>query len=175
MKIILVAAMSVDGKITRGDEADVAEWTSPEDKDFFSNIIKENKLIVMGSATYESVKQDLSHSAERLRIIMTRYPEKYKNDFIKDQLEFTDLSPTDLIKNLTKRGFKQMLLLGGAKIYGIFLKERLVNEIYLTIEPKIFGKGKPLVDLQELKVELKLQSIKKLNEQGTLLLYYKLK
>lgn len=172
MKVTLVAAMSIDGKITRGEEQDVSKWTSLEDKAFLHTMITKNNLFVMGSGTYEVVKKILTHTSERLRVVMTKRPEKYKNDFIKGQLEFSDLSPTSLVKNLSERGFKQMLLLGGAKIYGIFLNENLVDEIYLTLEPKIFGIGKPLVDLQELNIQLKLQSVKKLNEQGSLLLHY---
>lgn len=172
MKVILVVAMSLDGKITRGDENDISKWTSQEDKDFFYGMISKNNLIVMGSGTYEAVKKNLKLDGKKLRMVMTRHPEKYKNNFIKDQLEFSSDSPTQLIDSLAKRGFKQMLLLGGSKIYGLFLKEKLVNEIYLSIEPKIFGSGKMLADFNELNITLKLQSVKKLNEQGTLLLHY---
>lgn len=172
MKVILVVASSADGKITRGAESDVSKWTSQEDKDFFYGLIKKNNLIVMGAGTYEAVKKNLVHTPERLRVVMTRQPEKYRNDFIKDQLEFSDLFPTQLMDSLSKRGFEQMLLVSGGIINGLFLKENLVDEIYLTVEPKIFGSGKSLVDFNELNINLELQNIKKLNRKGTLLVHY---
>ena len=65
-----------------------------------------------------------------------------------------------------------MLLVGGGKTNALFLEASLVNEIYLTVEPKLFGMGKSLIAEGNFTKNLKLQSVKKLNEQGTLLLKY---
>jgi len=67
-----------------------------------------------------------------------------------------------------------MLLLGGGTINALFLKESLVDELYLTLEPRIFGKGKTLVREGEFEVLLELMNIKRLNQSGTLLLKYKI-
>ena len=69
-------------------------------------------------------------------------------------------------------GYKKILLVGGATINGLFLKENLVDELYLTIEPKIFGSGKNIIEGQLLDSKLKLLNIQKINKEGTLLLKY---
>ena len=53
-----------------------------------------------------------------------------------------------------------------------FLKEQLIDEVWLTIEPKIFGTGGNFVIEEELDIDLKLLSCEKVNEQGTLITKY---
>ncbi|HVZ11530.1 MAG TPA: dihydrofolate reductase family protein [Patescibacteria group bacterium] len=172
MKITLVAVTSLDGCITYGDETDIYKWTSPEDQDFFFKKIQESKLIIMGSGTYEVIKSNIQHSANRLRVVLTKHPEKYKKDEINGQLEFSDEMPSQLINRLSS--FEEALLLGGSKVYSSFMRESLVDEIYLTIEPTIFGKGKRLFNPYNLRSNWSLVSFKKLNDKGTILLRYKL-
>lgn len=170
MKVILVAVSSLNGKITKGSESHIYSWTSKEDSQMFSSLIEKNNLIVMGSKTYESVRKIIKHKKNKLRIVLTRNPEKYSKETIRGSLEFTDESPLKLIARLGNRGYKKMLVVGGAVTNTLFLKSKLVNEIYLTIEPKIFGTGKNLISDENLDISLKLISIEKLNNQGTLLL-----
>jgi dihydrofolate reductase len=66
------------------------------------------------------------------------------------------------------------LLVGGATINGLFLKHNLVDELFLTIEPKIFGSGKNMTEGKLLNSKLQLKSVKKINKIGTLLLKYKI-
>jgi len=66
-----------------------------------------------------------------------------------------------------------MLLVGGSTVNTLFLKHSLVDELYITTEPYIFGTGKTIVEDEDLYVSLKLISFKKLNKQGTLRLKYK--
>lgn len=47
-----------------------------------------------------------------------------------------------LSRDLYKRGYKNVLVEGGPTLLGSFLKENLIDEIFLTIAPKIFGSGK---------------------------------
>ena len=66
-----------------------------------------------------------------------------------------------------------MLLVGGSKIYSSFMKEGLVDELYLTIEPVVFGNGKNLFSDESFETKLELVSSKKLNKKGTILLKYR--
>jgi dihydrofolate reductase len=180
MKIILVAVTSINGKLTKGDPStdsgqasNIYTWTSKEDQTFFSNLIHQNNLIVMGAHTYEAVKDQLKLSEERLRVIMTRNPDKYSQNEIKGQLEFTQESPDQIVKRLEQKGYKQMLVVGGGQINTLFLKSRLIDEIYLTLEPKVFGKGTDVVSELGFEADLELMSMEKLNAKGTILLKYK--
>lgn len=174
MKVTMVAVASLNGKTTKGKDTNIYSWTSKEDSKLFFSLIEKNNLIVMGSKTYEQARKLIKHKKNKLRVVLTRNPEKYSKESIKEMLEFTNETPLALIKQLESRGYKKMLLVGGSQANSLFLKSKLVNEIYLTLEPKIFGSGRILIVDENLDISLKLISIKKLNKKGTLLLKYKI-
>lgn len=169
----MIAVMSIDGKITRWEDSqDVSIWASAEDQEFFVSMIRKHKVLVMGRKSYDAVKGKLKIEDGRLRIVMTSSPEKYRNDEISGKLAFTNETPQELVNRLEKEGHTELLLLGGSAIYTSFLKANLVTDLYLTIEPKIFGEGKMLVDEERFNIDLKLHSMKQVNSNGTVVLHY---
>lgn len=173
MKLTMVMLSSVDGKTTKGNDSNIYTWTSIEDQKYFFSLIKKNNLIIMGRETYDASKPVIKLEKGKLRIVLTRSPKNYSNETIKGQLEFSDETPEKLIQRLPTLEYKKALLVGGSIINGLFLKHNLVDELYLTIEPRIFGKGKNIIEGQLLDKSLQLTSVKKLNKNGTLLLKYK--
>ena len=174
MKVVMIAVSSLNGKITKGNDPNIYSWTSKEDSKLFFSLIEKSNLIVMGSKTYETVRKFIKHKKNRLRVVLTRNPQKYSKETIKGLLEFSSESPLSLIERLGRRGYKKMLLVGGATINSLFLKQKLVSEIYLTLEPILFGSGTNLIKENNFDKQLKLVSIKRLNDQGTLQLKYKI-
>ncbi len=172
MFINLAMVSSVDGKITKGSMSDIADWTSEEDKEHFASLIKKNDLIIMGKNTYIAAKPIMKLTPKKLRIVITSKPEQYAKETIPNQLEFTSDSPNKLIKKLEKRGYKKALLVGGSHTNAAFLKKNLVDKLLLTVEPKLFAAGKPLIAEENLNINLQLKQGKKLNARGTLLLTY---
>lgn len=176
MKIILVNVSSLDGRFTKWTGKNIYEWSSREDYEFFIKTRAENNLLVMGSATFDHVrkidKAGLKPEKERLRVILTKTPEKYKKFKVPGQMEFSSDSPKNLVKRLEKLGYTQMLLVSGGKVANSFFNEGLVDELWLTLEPQIFGSGKSIASGKDLNIKLKLNSIEKLNKNGTLLLKY---
>lgn len=166
---------TVNGKITEGGDIKVYKWTSKEDKQHFEALVAQHNLIIMGSSTYVAAKKVIKPEAGKLRVIVTRNPEKYAEDTIPNQLEFTSASPQDIVKQCEERGFTEMLLAGGGQINTLFFNAKLVDELILTIEPKLFGTGKGIVDETVNPTEMQLISVEKLNEEGTLLAHYKVK
>ena len=65
-----------------------------------------------------------------------------------------------LAARFEKENYGTMLVVGGAHIATSFLKEGLIDEIWLTIEPKIFGKGGNFVTEQELDLELQIDKLR---------------
>lgn len=171
MKIIMAAVVSTNGKLTHGSDSDIYKWTSPEDQRFFFDLIAKNKVIVMGSGTYEAIQKRIKLDEKRLRIVLTRKPDKYKKEAVPGQLEFSSETPRQLINRLIN--YREILLVGGSQVYASFLKEGLVDEIYLTIEPVLFGKGKNLFAEGKFNSNLKLERLERLNKKGTLLLKYR--
>lgn len=48
----------------------------------------------------------------------------------------------DLVSMLQEKGYKRVLVEGGPTLLTSFLKEDLIDEIFLTVSPKIFGSEK---------------------------------
>lgn len=172
MKITLAMVLSVDGKSTKWDLPDQS-WASEEDKLHLIKLISENNLILMGGKTYESAKTHISPKEGKLRIVLTRNPQKFSGEEIPGQLEFVNQPVEELIKDLEYKGFNKMLLLSGEGLNKELFEAGLIDEIILTVEPKIFGSGRGMVSGAKLDLNLKLLKHEKLNGQGTMLLHYR--
>jgi dihydrofolate reductase len=164
---------TANGKITEGEESRIYKWTSKEDKAHFEGMVAKHNCIIMGSSTYEAAKKVIKPEPGKLRIVLTRRPEKYSEIEIPGQLEFKTVTPRELVDTLIEKGITEILLAGGGQINALFFNENLVDELYLTIEPVLFGEGKNIVDETVAEVPLQLITVEKLNEKGTILLHYK--
>jgi dihydrofolate reductase len=86
------------------------------------------------------------------------------------RLEFVEEAPVDLIRRLESEGVTSVVIGGGSFVYSSFLREQLVTDVFLTIEPILFGEGISLAESFG-DVKLKLVESKMLGEQ-TVLLHY---
>jgi dihydrofolate reductase len=171
MKVILVFVSTVDGKVTKWGKPPVNAWTSHEDQQYFTELWKKSNLIVMGSNTFNA--DPIKTAPNQLLIVLTKHPENYKNNEIPGQVEFTSESPTELVIRFESKGYNQMTVVGGAHVATSFIKDQLIDEIWLTIEPKIFGSGGNLVVDEKMDISLQLLSFEKINPEGTLINKYK--
>lgn len=172
MKIILAMVMSLDGKTTRWDGDRISRWTSKEDQAHFFALLEKHEVIIMGRKTFEAVKSAIKLSPEHLRVVITHTPEKYSEFIVGNQLEFTKNLPFQLLEKLKRRGYNNILLVGGEQVNTSFFKEKLIDELWLTVEPVLFGNGNSLLSTERLHVSMKLKEIQRLNKKGTLLLKY---
>jgi dihydrofolate reductase len=170
MKIVLVFVATLDGKVTKWGDPIVTSWSSQKDKEYFREIWNDSRLIVMGSTSFRSTR--LKPSPEHLLVVMTRDPSKYKEKEVPGQLEFSDESPSRLAKRFETDGIEQMVVIGGSHVATSFFKDHLIDELWLTIEPRIFGTGGNFVTEEKLDIDLHLISCEKVNEQGTLITKY---
>ncbi|MEO8148323.1 MAG: dihydrofolate reductase family protein, partial [Bacteroidia bacterium] len=136
MKVVLVFVSTLDGKITKWGDPHVKDWTSQNDQEYYKKIWNNARLIVMGSNTFKA--ECFSRSPNHLFVVMTKHFSEYKKYEVPDQLEFTDKSPVELTELFEKKGFETMVVVGGPHVATSFLKEQLIDELWLTIEPKIF-------------------------------------
>lgn len=171
MKIDAIFAMSINGYITNGSDPDVTKWTSKEDKAHFNSFKDKYDLHIMGSTTFEAMRQVLKNREGLLRIIITSNPDKYRRLMQHGKLEFYSGELGSLVSQLKERGYDQALLLGGAQTFGSFLRAGFVNKLYLTVEPIIFEDGTLLANGQP-GASLSLESSSRLNDQGSLLNIY---
>lgn len=166
--VTLLMAMTVDGKIAR-NSAHAVNWTSKEDKAFFVAKTKEAGAVIMGRRTYDTIKRPLPG---RFTLVVTSRPESQTP--IAGTLEFMSGSPREALKELSRRGYTKAVLVGGAQLNGAFLKEELIDEMFITIEPRIFGEGLGLFSEISCDVSLELLRMEKLS-QDVMVLHYKVK
>lgn len=173
MDVTLTAVVSLDGKLTKHGSPNVSSWASQEDQQFFRTLLSQHDVIVIGSGTYQAIKDSLVLEPERLRIVLTSRPADFVTEQIEGQLEFHNETPKQLVKRLYASGRRRLLLAGGPQMMHDFLASGLVSLVHLTVEPRLFGSGKPFLAGLPLDIQLQLMEYKQLNEQGTLLLTYK--
>ena len=168
-KVTLIAAMSIDGFIAPKDKEILPSttWTSKEDWHFFTKKSKEIGTMILGSKTFETIKKALP---ERKMIVMTSQPERYAN-YNDQNLSFSKATAEEILADLAKQGCEAVALCGGSHIYSLFMQKGLIDNMFLTIEPYVFGEGVKLFNGRS-EQKFKLLSQEKLNDSGTLLLEF---
>ena len=172
MKLSLSFAASLNGKITKGLDKDVEKWTSSEDQEHLENIRRDVDVLIRSGVTYEIAKDKIEQAKDRLHIIITRDSEKFENEQKDGFLEFVTGDLKEIKENLANRGYKNALLSAGSGLAAAFMKERLIDELIITYEPKVFGQGKPMFNDFEGNLDLKLAKLKQANDRGTIIAFY---
>jgi len=180
VKVILFCSISIDGKIARNVNDDLW-WTGRADKKMFAELSRKIGVVIFGRRTYDQmllIYRRLGRmdrlTKNRLIKVMTR---KVKSSrFVEEQVEFTNNSPKDVLRELEDRGFGGVVIGGGAQINCLFLKQDLVDEIWLSLAPVLLGKGLDLVVSDRfLDKRMKLLKIEKIDADGVILKYRVLK
>jgi dihydrofolate reductase len=165
MKIFIIAALTADGFIGR-DSDHLSDWTSKADKHLFIKLTKEAGAIVMGSRTFATIGRALPG---RRMIVYTSRPEHISTPGV----ETTTERPKDLVDRLTKEHVPGLAICGGREIYTLFMNSGLVQELYVTVSPVLFGSGISLFgNVQITNLELLEEQ---LLDDATVLLHYKVK
>ncbi len=165
MRIYAVAALTVDGFIGRFS-GHFADWTGEEDKKVFVRLTKEAGVMVMGSKTFATIGRALP---ERRNIVMTSQPEEIKVEGV----EATSETPEALVQRLSEEGVENLAVIGGAGIYTAFMQAGLMDELYVTYVPVVFGSGLTMFK-GELDAKLELREQETLGD-GSVLVHYIIK
>ncbi len=163
MKVILVMALTLDGKIGK-DASDPVDWTGSADKKKFVEITKDAGVVLLGSTTFDSIGRPLPN---RKNIVLTRNKERVSDT---ENLVFTDQNPEEILDDLAQQGYTSAALIGGSTINTLFAKKNLIDEVYITIVPRLFGQGLSLFN-GPLDMQLKLLKTETI-EDGFILLKY---
>ena len=164
--IIAIAAVTLDGRIA-AHEKHFSDWTSAEDKDVMRKLLDGSDVVLVGHNTYKTAIQPLS---KRSCIVLTSSVTEVKKE--SDLVTYINPQYSDLKKILSE--YAIVACLGGTQTYTYLLEHGMLDEIYLTIEPIIFGTGLPLFQTKHsVQQRWNLISMKSLNEHGSMLLHYK--
>lgn len=162
MKIIMMMAMTADGKIARNDNH-FPNWTSREDKALFAQITKKHGAVLMGDKTFWTFPAPLR---DRLNVVFTLEKSPPKIEGVK----WVSGEPEKVLEELEKMGYESAILGGGCYLNSLFLRKKLIDEIILTIEPRLFGSGLSLFS-DDVNVNLELLEAKKINHASIMLKY----
>ena len=168
MKVILYMAMSANGMIAKSD--DDTKWVSDTEWESFRSVIRDAGCLVIGHRTYE---------------IMTKQPELAALDNVRmvvvSKQDFSVVSPEHIIAHSPEEAleklkcFATVVVAGGGMLNASFLEQKLVDEIYLDVEPLFFGKGIKLFADGDFETRLELLETKKLSPNEIQLHYRVLK
>lgn len=166
-------AQSLNGYIAK--ENDDMSWIGKADKQRFEQETKKAGNVVMGRNTYEVMQTDGEFPLRgRLNVVMTRDlpAEPAGKDFL-----FTSIPPGEVVNYLQGEDFERIMIVGGGKLAKSFLEAGLIDELYLTVEPVILGRGVPFLESQDfleegnLQIDLKLLEVINLSEDEIQLHY----
>ncbi|MCH7828414.1 dihydrofolate reductase [Patescibacteria group bacterium] len=171
MTTFIIAALTADGFIGKDSTHSPLTWRSEGDRKFFIERTKQAGLAIMGLNTAKTSKRPLPG---RRNIIYADNKDQLLHWQEYGEWEITQDNPKELLSRLKKDGHKEIAICGGATIYTMFMEQNLVDKLYLSIEPVLFGKGITLFN-KELDTKLQLKNVSKLGEQTILLEYNVLK
>lgn len=166
MKVIIYSIPTLNGLIAEANEKDYS-FISDNAWDVYLRKLKEAGVFVMGARTYEVSLRTGAFPYDCFNVVMTK--QQIKNNW-GDKVLFTNLKPKEVLHMLEKKGFNEVILTGG-HLSASFLKEKLVDEIWVDIMPKIFTGGVKLFDGEHLNLNLKLLEVKKSGEDEIQLKY----
>lgn len=86
---------------------------------------------------FKALRKKLGKNPDLPYYVVSTKPESFKKSLGWQAKSTPRVS--DLIGEFQKKGYKYILVEGGPTLLGSFLKEDLIDEIFLTIAPKIFG------------------------------------
>ncbi len=165
MKVTLYMAITANGMIARKNLE--TPWSDEEFNSYYEKV-KEAGNVIVGSRTYpQFLDTDIESMGKPLMVVLTR-SNKVSG---KENVVFAQ-SATKALEIVKDKGFDQALVTGGGETNKAFLETGLIDEIYLDIEPLVFGEGIPLFSPSNVELKLKLLETKKISDQ-TIQLHYK--
>jgi dihydrofolate reductase len=169
VKVIVLAALTIDGKLAR-TSSQLVTWTSREDKRIFFDASKRAGVLIMGNNTFRTLTAPLRG---RLHVVLTRTPAAHTGTA--GVVEYTDRPPGAILASLEERGYTEAVLGGGSQVNALFLASGLIDELWVTVEPLIFGEGVDLFSGAPFDIRARLLEFERLNDEGAIFLKYALK
>lgn len=162
-------AISANGIIAT--ETGSEDFLSHENWEKFCEFAREFGNFIVGRKTYEAVKKwDDGYNFDDLVGVEKVIISQDKN-FKLDKGYTLANSPENALAKLSQKGFKKVLVTGGANINSAFAKANLLDEIVLNFEPVVVGKGISVFASEDFELKLKLVSSEK-SASGILTLAY---
>jgi dihydrofolate reductase len=157
-KIILHLAISLDGMIA--DQHGLVDWLNdylrPDEDYGMGAFFKTSGSAIMGSKTYE---QSLAHNYWFGNMEGFVFTSRHLPTFKGKTISFINGDARPLVQDLRQKD-KNTWLVGGSSLISQFINDGLLDEMTITIVPKLIGKGIPLFqEIREIR-QIQLSSSK---------------
>ncbi len=128
-KVVLIVAISQDGFLASNSK-DSLNWVPKQDKLWFrKKTIKIGNLII-GKKTFNILPKK---ALEKRRYwVFTHSVEHGHVAVLKENIFLVNMKAREFLKYLSKKNIKKVAIVGGQKIYDLFLSNKLVDVIYLS-------------------------------------------
>ena len=154
---MVYVASSLDGYVAR--ENGEIDWLPETTESGYDAFYKSVDTVIIGKTTYDQV------------LTFGEYPYKDKKSFVftrNDQNKDENIEFVSNVEKFVKGGFpgtgENIWLVGGAEIIASFLKQRVVDEIIISVIPVLLGKGIPLFKNIENETNLELIKTEKYDQ-----------
>ncbi|CAN5266290.1 dihydrofolate reductase family protein [soil metagenome] len=150
-RVVLYVANSLDGYIAREDGS--VDWLFDPYAHGYEFFYEDVDTVIMGRKTYDVALgfEEAPYSSKRAIIFSrTAKPSPYEG------LEYTTEAPEAVVRRLREEAGGIIWLVGGREISELLIEHELIDELIVSIHPKILISGIPLVASPKCAVDLKL-------------------
>ena len=168
-KVVAGFACSLDGYI-EGPNGEY-DWILIDSEIDFAEQAKRFDTYFYGRRSYQAVlamKAPITPNTKHYVFSTTLHEVAPGYTLIKGEIK-------EAVLNVKNMEGKDIAVFGGANLLGSLFNEGLVDEISVSVIPVILGKGKPMVDLLEDQVNLRLEHCKTYSNGTVQLIYTVLK
>ncbi|MGA9227726.1 MAG: dihydrofolate reductase family protein [Mesobacillus sp.] len=161
--LAIYIATSLDGYIAREDDS--LDWlfkVEGEGDNGYSLFYETVDTILIGKRTYDWVMEhengDFPYKNKECYVFSRTAHEN--TEFVK----FISGNVVDFTNTLKREEGKRIWLVGGGELIHSFLKEKLVDELIMTVAPVLIGKGICLFKEFDFDLEFSLKGMKQFNQ-----------
>jgi dihydrofolate reductase len=162
-KVVVFIAQSLDGYIATKEDS--LEWlfnVEGEGDNGYSEFYETIDTIIMGKRTYDWImdqEQGQFPYQNKECYVYTRTP--IENT---EHVQFVNHDIVQFVDTLKIEEGKSIWIVGGGELLHTFFKEKLIDEIILTIAPAIIGEGIPLFKGGDYQLDLTLKGTRTFNQ-----------
>ncbi|MGG0718175.1 dihydrofolate reductase family protein [Robertmurraya massiliosenegalensis] len=161
--VVLFIATSLDGYIATKDDS--LEWlfkVEGEGDNGYSQFYETIDTVIMGKRTYDWVMEQG----------IKEFPYKDKKCYVftrsqindTEDVAFVNGDVTQFINEIKEQKGKNIWIVGGGELLHDFIKEKLIDEFFITVAPTIIGEGIPLFKGGDYQLELTLIGTRNFNQ-----------
>lgn len=102
-----------------------------------------NTIDTINSKSFKTLRKKLGKKEDPKYFVVTRHPDNELKRALENPYDFKPIifsgSIKQMVQQLKKENIKHVFIDGGPQLIASFLQECLIDEVFLTIAPKIFG------------------------------------